>query len=424
MSILNPSGSNDMPKFSYVVKNKEGKSYKNIVDALNREALVEKLQRQGFFVVSIKPLSMVVSPIRDSGKKKIKTFHHKKVKLQDLLTFSRQLATMLEAGVPLIRSLTVIETQIESEDFFRAIKKVRADIEQGSSFSSALALHPKIFNQFWVSLVEVGEASGTIPTILTKLAFYLEQQASFSSTIISGIIYPAILFCVSLGAIAFFALFVGPKFEDIFTSMNADLPWITVQLLTLFKIIRKKFLFILLGIGILFVLFKKYIQTYHGKMAFEKFLFKLPTAGDVFQNIIIERFASQMSILIDSGVPILYALDITERLVDNNTCALVVSQIKEAVKEGELLVSPMERTGFFPPMCIQMIMVGEETGELSKMLKHIAAYYQDHVETFMKRFATVIEPFMLVFMGSIIGVIVVAMFLPMFNLSQLGGSGG
>jgi type II secretory pathway component PulF len=414
-----------MPKFSYVVKNKEGRTYKNIVDAVSQGALVEKLQRQGFFVVTIKPLSMTASAVKDLGrKKKRKTFHHKNVKLQDLLTFSRQLATMLEAGVPLIRSLTVIETQIESEVFSKTIKKVRTDIEQGNSFSAALALHPQIFNQFWVSLIEVGEASGTIPTILAKLAFYLEQQASFSSTIISGIIYPAILFCVSLGAIAFFALFVGPKFEDIFTSMNADLPWITVQLLSFFKFVKKKFFLILLGMGFLFIILKRYINTYHGKLAFERFLFGVPTAGEVFRNIIIERFASQMSILIDSGVPILYALDITERLVDNNTCALVVSQIKEAVKEGELLVGPMERTGFFPPMCIQMIMVGEETGELSKMLKHIAAFYQDHVETFMKRFATVIEPFMLVFMGSIIGVIVVAMFLPMFNLSQLGGGGG
>ena len=171
------------------------------------------------------------------------------------------------------------------------------------------------------------------------------------------------------------------------------------------------------------MLFKNYIRTFQGKMAFEKFLFGLPVVGEVFQQIILERFASQMSILIDSGVPILYALDITERLVDNNTCALVVNQIKEAVKQGELLVSPMERSGFFPSMCIQMIMVGEETGELSKMLKHVAAYYQEGVETFMKRFATIIEPFMLVFMGGVIGVIIVAMFLPMFNIAQLGGGG-
>ena len=413
-----------MAKFSYTVKDQSGKTYRNVVDMANKNVLVEKLHKDGYFIVNI--TEVVVAPIkkRQSGVATFvprRKFNHKSVKLQDLLSFSRQLATMLEAGVPLIRSLSVIETQIDSETFFKVLQRIRQDIEQGTSFSVALAKHPKVFNQFWVSLVEVGEASGTIPAILNKLSFYLEQQAAFSSAIISGIIYPAILFVVATGAIAFFALFVGPKFEEIFTSMNAELPWITTQLLMTFKFVRNKFFWILGGFILAVVFFKNYIRTYQGKMAFEKFLFGLPVAGEVFQQIILERFASQMSILMDSGVPILYALDITERLVDNNTCALVVYQVKEAGKQGELLTSPMERSGFFPSMCIQMIMVGEETGELSKMLKHVAAYYQEGVETFMKRFATIVEPFMLVFMGGVIGVIIVAMFLPMFNIAQLGG---
>lgn len=415
-----------MAKFSYTIKDKSGKTYRNVVDMANQDVLVEKLHKEGYFIVNI--TEVVVAPIRKkqpgfAALRQRKKFNHKPVKLQDLLSFSRQLATMLEAGVPLIRSLTVIETQVDSEVFFKVMQGIREDVEQGTAVSAAVAKHPKVFNQFWVSLLEVGEASGTIPTILHKLSFYLQQQAAFRSTIISGIIYPAILFVVACGAIVFFALFVGPKFEEIFTSMNAQLPWITTQLLMIFKFFRNKFFLVLGGFIAAFMLFKNYARTYHGKMAIERFLFGLPIVGEVFSQIILERFASQMSILIDSGVPILYALDITERLVDNNTCALVVNQIKEAVKQGELLVSPMERSGFFPSMCIQMIMVGEETGELSKMLKHVAAYYQDSVETFMKRFATIIEPFMLVFMGGVIGVIVIAMFLPMFNIAQLGGGG-
>jgi len=151
---------------------------------------------------------------------------------------------------------------------------------------------------------------------------------------------------------------------------------------------------------------------------FEKFMYTLPTIGEVYKLITIERFASQMAILIDAGVPILYALDISERLVNNNTFALIINNIKEGVKKGELIVAPMERSGFFPPMAVQMIMVGEETGELSKMFKHIAAFYQSNVETFMKRFSTIIEPFMIIFMGAVVGFIVVSMFLPMFNLAQ------
>ncbi|MBI5415362.1 MAG: type II secretion system F family protein [Candidatus Omnitrophica bacterium] len=414
-----------MPKFSYIVKDKLGKTYKEVTDAVSKEALVEKMHGDGYFIVSI---TEIVVP--SAGRKQIgltrtkKRFSHRPVSLPDLLSFARQLATMLEAGVPLIRSLGVIETQVDSADLFKIVQKIRGDVEQGTSLSVALAKHPKVFNQFWISLLEVGEASGTIPAILNKLTFYLEQQASFRSSIISGIIYPSILFVVACGAIAFFALFVGPKFEEIFTSMHADLPWITVQLLTAFKFVRNKFLWLLGGFVLFIFLFRKYVRTYQGKMVLEKFLFGLPTFGAVFLNIILERFSSQMSILIDSGVPILYALDITERLVNNNTCALVIGKIKESVKEGELLVAPMERSGFFPSMCIQLIMVGEETGDLSKMLKLVASYYQDNVETFMKRFATIVEPFMLVFMGGVIGVIIVAMFLPMFNIAQLGGGGG
>ena len=411
-----------MPKFSYTVKDKSGKTVKNTVESPTRDALIDKLQKQDFFVVAVSEVSASGSgfPSKKKSGKKHKKFRRNNIKLQDLLTFSRQLATMLEAGVPLIRSISVIQSQIESKNFYNVIHDVRKSVEQGSSLSSALAAHPKVFSQFWVSLIEVGEASGTIPKTLDKLAFYLAQQASFRSTVVSGIIYPAILFAVSVGAIAFFALVVGPKFKSIFESMGVELPWITRTLLSIFDFIKDNLLYLVGGIIAAVIFLKKYIKTASGRLVYEHFLFGCPVIGEVYKLIIVERFSAQMSLLVDSGVPILYALDITERLVDNSTCAIIISDIKEAVKQGELLVAPMERSGFFPSMCVQMITVGEETGELSKMLKHVAAFYQESVETFMKRFATIIEPFMLVFMGFIIGTIVVAMFLPMFNLSQLG----
>ncbi|MBP9854253.1 MAG: type II secretion system F family protein [Candidatus Omnitrophica bacterium] len=410
-----------MPKFSYTIRDQNGKTFKDVIEGFDRNSVVTNLQKQNYFVVN-------VVEIKTGGSKKnpskIKKFKYKKAKLTDLLAFSRQLGTMLEAGVTLIRSLDVILGQVESQRFHEALKQIRIDVEKGESLSSSLAKHPEIFNPFWISLIEVGEASGTIPTVLSKLNFYLEQQAKFKSIIISGVIYPAILFSVSMGAVVFFALVVGPKFESIFHQMGADLPIITKVLLAIFKFIKEKFFLIILSIVAAVFLFKKYIKTHTGRMQFEKFLFGLPVFGEVFKLIIVERFTSQMSILIDAGVPILYALDISERLVDNATCAIIVSNIREGVKSGELLVTPMERSQFFPAMAVQMIMVGEETGELSKMLKHVSQYYQNMVETFMGRFATIVEPFMLVFMGAVIGTIVLAMFLPMFNLSQLGGGSG
>jgi type IV pilus assembly protein PilC len=407
-----------VPRFIYVAKDSQGNTHKDVLDATNQQGVVDALQRKGFFPVSVRELDVSVS---SASIKKKRRFSHKKVRLNDLLVFCRQLATMLEAGITLLRSLDVILSQVESEGFHGVVSALRKDVEQGGSLSLAMSKHPKVFTQFWVSLVEVGEASGTMPVVLNKLAAYLEQQTAFRSKVTSGLIYPAILFLVSMGAVGFFALFVGPRFESVFKSMKVDLPLITIILLAVFKFVKVNLLWILGFFAFLIFMFRKYAQTYNGKLAIEKFLFSLPTVGEIYKLIIVERFASQLSLLIEAGVPILYALDISERLVDNGTCSLIINGIKEGVKQGELIVAPMERSGFFPPMCVQMIMVGEETGELSKMLKHIAAFYQNTVETFMDRFATVVEPIMLVFMGGLIGTIVVAMFLPMFNITKLGG---
>jgi len=298
---------------------------------------------------------------------------------------------------------------------------VKNDVEQGSSFSASLAKHPKIFDQFWVSLVEVGEASGTMPVILEKLAFYLEQRAGFKSALISAIIYPAILLVVASGAIMFFALVIGPKFKTLFDSFNVELPIITRVLLGTFDFIKSRFLVIIGAIGGILLLVRNYGRTPTGKFNIERILFSLPKFGYVYKTIVVERFTSQMSILVETGVPILYALDITQRMMENLTCENIISEIKKNVREGKLIADQMGKSGFFPPMAVQMILIGEETGELGKMLKRVAQYYQEYVEVFMKRFGTIFEPIMLVFMGGVIGVIVVAMFLPIFNISQLGG---
>ena len=199
--------------------------------------------------------------------------------------------------------------------------------------------------------------------------------------------------------------------------MNTTLPGITVFMLGSFNFLRTKFLLIIAFVVAAFFLIKKYIQTPIGRRHYEAALFRMPVFGDVVRLIIVEKFTSQMAILVDTGVPILYALEIAERLVDNVICGEIIKDIRDAVKEGKLLSEPMEKSGFFPPMAVQMIRVGEETGELAKMLNHVAAYYKATVEEFMKRLGTLIEPFMLVFMGSVIGLIVVSMFLPLFSLA-------
>ncbi len=230
-----------MPKFSYTVKDKEGKTYKNVIDELNQQTLVDKLQSQGYFIVNVKKLEAPHAKKKLNQSKKAKKFGHKNIKLEDLIGFAQQLATMLEAGVTLIRSIDVIQSQVESEKLSKILNTIKLDIEQGRNLSYALSKHPTVFSPFWVSLIEVGEASGTMPLVLNKLTFYLQQQASFKATIISGLIYPVILFIVAMGAVGFFAIFVGPRFESIFTSMNAELPLITKVLLVIFRFIKEKF---------------------------------------------------------------------------------------------------------------------------------------------------------------------------------------
>ncbi len=408
-----------MPQFSYVFKDKDGKTFSEIAEAFNRTGLIETLQKQGYFIIRVQEVS---SASKQNAKKAFasKSYSHKKVNLNDLVVFARQLATMVEAGVSLTKSLTVVAEQTDSKEFNRVITNVKDDVERGNSLRAALAKYPNVFDQFWVSLVEVGEASGTMPKVLEKLAFYLEQQTAFQSSIQSALIYPSILISVVVVAILVFALLVGPRFEDIFTSMKVELPALTKYLLMSFRFIKAHFLLMAGSIAILVYLFKKYTRTYQGKILLEKFLFGLPSLGEIYKLIIMERFSSQLALLVDSGVPILHALDISQRLVNNHTCAIIIGEVKEGVRQGETMVKPMEHSGFFPPMAVQMISVGEETGELSKMLKHVADFYLKTVETFMKRFGTIIEPFMLVFIAVVVGVILAAMFLPMFNLSSLG----
>jgi type IV pilus assembly protein PilC len=407
-----------MPSYFYTVKDSAGMTKTDTVQATNENSLVERLQSEGYFIVNVRPIReksiLNGAQKKDTGPK----FDHDKSKIEDLLVLSRQLATMLESGVTMLHSLDVIKSQIQSRELFVVVTKVHDDIEQGSSLSVALAKHPKIFNQFWVSLAEVGEASGTMPLVLNKLAKHVEQEVAFKSTIISAMVYPLILFVVCIGAVLFFALVVAPKFEDIFKAMHAELPLMTRCLLGTFDFLKHYFLFIIGGLVGLFFVLKSYFSTPLGELQFEKIIFGLPVIGDITKLIIVERFSAQMAILTESGVPILYALEITEKLVNNKTCGLAIAQVRDKVRGGKGIADSLMESGFFPVMAVQMVKVGEETGELGKMLKHVADFYQANVEAFMKRFSTLIEPFMLIFMAIMIGTVVISIFLPLFKLGQ------
>lgn len=410
-----------MPKFFVTYKDQSGKNLTSVVEEKDSNAAIASVQGQGHFVVAIQPLEHVPKPAAlSAGKISHSKFTHNNASLQDIVVFARQLATMLEAGVPLLRSLTVILDQIDSRQLAMVVFRVLADVEQGLPFSKALEKHPRVFSPFWVSLVEVGEASGTMPRVLLKLTEYAEESVKFQSQLFGALIYPAVLVVIVTLAILCFALFVGPIFEKVFRDMNMNLPGITVAMMALFHFIQTKFfLIVLAGVGGVFA-FKAYVNTSPGRWQTEMFLYNLPTFGNICRLVVVEKFTSQMAILIESGVPILYALEISERLVDNMVCGAVLRDVRMAVREGKLLADSLEKSAFFPSMAVQMIRVGEETGELSKMLGHVSAFYKGQVQDFIKNISVLIEPVMLVVMGGIIGTMVVAMFLPLLSMSTGG----
>ncbi|MDD5165920.1 MAG: type II secretion system F family protein [Candidatus Omnitrophica bacterium] len=411
-----------MPKFFYIVRDAKGNKNMGFEEATSPEELTARLQSKGLVIVNI------LSDVKE-GDKGLKsenlgggTFkpRHYRISGDDLVLFCRHLATLLGAGVTILKSLDVISKQVASRRLYQVIKDLEKNMEAGLSFHEAMAKHPSVFSDLWVNIVESGEASGSLAVVLNRLASYLERNASFRRKIISALIYPLILLAAGTGALLFLTIKIIPTFAQLFEGFKMKLPFLTLVLIRVSFFIRNYFL-ILVGIVLIgLFLLKRFISTPNGRRKFEKLKFNLPLFGDFFRVLIIERFSSEMSTLVESGVPILYSLEITEHSVDNLIMADIVRKIKEDVREGKSLSRALERYGFFDPMVVQMISIGEEIGELSNMFKRLNVFYQEYVETFLTRFTALFEPIMLLFMALVIGTMVIGMFLPIFQIAQLG----
>ena len=409
-----------MSRFYYVARNRLGVKETGTEEGLNQEEVVTKIQSKGLIVVNVIPESTEASGPSSFTKARFMPKHGKVTSI-DLMLFCRQLSTLIGAGVTILKSLDIISKQVASRKLFEVITDLNKNMEAGLSFHEAMAVHPKIFSDLWVNLVESGEASGNLAVVLSRLATYLEKNAEFKRKVVSALIYPIILTSVGVGALLFMAMKIIPSFAEIFKSFNIELPLLTQFLVTVSDFLRKTILMLILIIGAAIFSFRKYIETKSGRKKFEKFKFELPVFGDFFLALNIERFSSEMATLLESGVPILYSLEISERSVDNLIMADIIRKIKDDVREGKPLRESLERSSFFEPMVIQMVSIGEEIGELPQMFKRVNSFYQEQCDTFLARFVTMFEPFVLVFIGSIIGVMVVGMFLPIFALSKING---
>jgi type IV pilus assembly protein PilC len=401
-----------MPFFKYVARDRSGKLIEEIREVISQEDLVNSLQARGYYIISIGPAP------QERSVKKVQRRYHRGVKTFDLIMFSKELATLLSSGVTLIKSLDILCKQIESQTLLQAVEQVKKDVEGGYTFQNALKKHTRIFSDFWIHLIETGEASGHLPQSLEQLAEYLGESAELRKKITSAMVYPVILICVAIGAISVFMLKIIPIFSEIFRGFNVELPLLTRIVIGFSNIIRHYFFMVAVSATVVVFAIKKYISTEIGRSQFDTIKLKLPIIGPVIKEIATERFASGLSTLLKSGVPILHALDIAERTCGNKVIEKEIHEIKQAVRDGKGIAQVMQNSSFFSPMVIQMISVGEEIGELGKMLERISVFYKERVNTFISRLTTMFEPLVLVFMGVVVGVLVVSMFMPIFSISS------
>lgn len=412
-----------MAQFFYKVRTGEGKLESGTMKAVSEDNLVTALQGRGYVVISVSKKEGEIKSFARGEKGKSSTRKrkfHSNIKTDDMIMFSRQLATLLEAGVTLLKSLGIISRQIESKQLYTTVEELKKDIEKGKTFRDALSRHPKVFSKFWVNLVETGEASGHLPSSLNQLVKFLETSGSIQRKVVSALVYPMVLSVVAMGAISIFMLKIVPVFSEIFISFNIDLPPLTQRVINLSDFIRHHFgLIIIVVVGVV-VIVRKYIQTERGRWNLDSLKLKIPIFGSLFQIISISRFSSSLGTLIKSGVPILHGLEIVEKSTGNKLFERAIGEIKDNVREGKPMAEPLEKNILFPLMFVQMVKVGEEIGELSKMLDRISEFYDERVTVFVERLSTLFEPVAIIIMGGIVGVLVVSMFMPIFQISQLG----
>ncbi|MCM8791631.1 MAG: type II secretion system F family protein [Candidatus Omnitrophica bacterium] len=407
-----------MPYYLYIARDKTGKRITGREEALNSEELAARLQAQELIVINIIP--EIEKTVKTTSPVRSRFIHqHKRITSGDLVLFCQQLHTLLEAGVTILQSLKIIAKQVSSARLNKIIYEIISNMEKGMSLHEAMAEYPDVFSELWLNLIESGEASGNLVEVLKRLSSYLERNAQFQRKVISSLMYPAILLMVGIFALLFLNIKIIPVFAELFKSFNVQLPLLTRILIFVSTIIKKYSIFIFAALVIFIFLLRKVLRTKEARKRWEEILFKLPLAGVFFRSLIIERFSSNMATLLESGVPVLYALEISERSIVNLVAADIIREIKNEVRGGKSLSIPMEKTGFFEPMVVQMVAVGEEIGELPNMFKRINSFYQEYIDTFLTRFTTLFEPLMLIILGGIIGLMVVGIFLPLFQITQI-----
>lgn len=402
-----------MPVFQYQARAADGRTITGTAEANDESTLVQSLRDKGLVPTSIKAGTMAKTP-------KIKQRRGKggRVKLDDMVIFSQQMSVMIRAGLPLIEVLDILAEQTERRSLANVVRQVEKDVEGGASLTEAMSKHA-VFNQFFISMIRAGEASGMLDTILDQVALYMERVAALQRKIKSAIMYPVTVTVVAIGITVFLLLKVVPVFKDIFDGLGGELPWPTKITVAISEFIQYRW-YLMIGIIVGIWMFIKYWgKTKQGRYTIDTFKLKVPIFGPLILKSAVAKFCRTLGTLIRSGVNILYALEITARTANNAVIESAVYKTRASIQAGESLTKPLVEADVFPPMVTRMIDVGEKTGALEGMLVKIADFYEDQVNNMVAGLTSLIEPLLIVGLGLVVGFIVVSMFLPMFKMIEL-----
>lgn len=418
-----------MPVFEYIGKDANGRTVKGVLDVEGVRALKAALRRDKVFLTEYREAGGKAGQAKGQ---KVKAGVQQKsasreVDLADMLTtigprdiseFTRQLATLLKATVPLVEALGAIVEQVENPKLKRVVAQVRTDVNEGAPFWRALSVHDKVFETTYYNMARAGETSGNLDVVLARLADFTESQVKLRNKIIGAMTYPVIMLCISLLIVLGMMVFVVPNITAMFNDLGAELPIITRIMIGLSNFVTKFW-----WVGVLMLvgawqLFARWKRTESGGERWDQMLLKAPILGDLLRKIAIARFTRTLSTLLLSGVPLLTAMEIVENVVNNKILAKVIAEARNAIREGDNIAGPLKRSGQFPPMVVHMVSIGEKSGELEEMLRNVSESYENQVDTAVQALTSLLEPLMIVFMGVVVGFLVAAILLPMMKLTQ------
>lgn len=404
-----------MPVFVWQGKTAQGKALKGEMEASNIEAVYARLRSQ-----RIQPIP---ARVKEKGtgldtEIKIPGFGPR-VQPYDVMLFTRQFSTMIDAGLPIVQSLDILAEQTECKPLKSTIRDVRRDVSGGTTLADALEKHPKVFDDLYVNMVRAGEAGGVLNTILNRIALFIEKANRLKKKVKGAMIYPATIVAVAIGVVSILLIFVIPVFAELYGSMGKALPAPTQITINISNFFRAYFVHVVVIIALIIVGIKMYYRTSKGRLVIDGILLKMPILGDLLRKVAVARFSQNMSLLLASGVPILEGLAITAKTAGNKVIERAIMNARISISEGKTVAEPLAESGVFPPMVCQMVSVGENTGALDNMLKRVGDFYEEEVDNSVNNITALMEPMIMVFLGIVLGGLVISMYLPIFQLGSL-----